>query len=391
MMAASTIDPDSRAEWVDHTRRVVVKIGSRVLVDEHHRLEEAQVGAITRQMAQLHRNGREVVCVTSGAVAAGFGGLGCSERPEDLPSLQASAAVGQARLIGLYRDAFAEHGVTAAQVLLTHADLRARERHLNARNTINRLLAGGVVPIVNENDTVAVDEIRVGDNDLLSALVACLVRADVLVLLTDAEGLMSRPPGPAGDGGELVPVVERITAETYAMAGDPGSRVGTGGMRSKLQAAEMVTRAGERAVIAHGRRPDVLTRLFGGEPLGTVFEPHPQRLQGRKRWIAFFDHPRGELEVDAGAAQAVRDGGGSLLAVGVNAVRGAFGRGDPVRIMGPDGTEIARALVNYPSEDLRRIMGCHSSRITEILGCCEYREVIHRDNLVLTRILSDGT
>ena len=392
-MAGNNVDPDARAEWVDHMRRVVVKIGSRVLVDEQHVLEETQVDAITRQMAQLHRDGREIVCVTSGAIAAGLGGLGCSERPEDLPSLQAAAAVGQARLIGLYRSAFAEHGLSTAQVLLTHADLRARERHLNTRNTFNRLLAGGVIPIVNENDTVAVDEIRVGDNDLLSALVACLVRADVLVLLTDAEGLMSRPPEPSGDGrrsagnnagGVLVRVVERITEETYAMAGDRGSGVATGGMRSKLQAAEMVTRAGERAVIADGRLPDVLTRLFGGEPLGTMFQPHPQRLQGRKRWIAFFDHPRGDLEVDAGAAEAVRNAGRSLLAVGVSAVRGAFGRGDPVRIVGPDGAEIARALVNYPSDDLRRIIGCHSSRIVEILGCCEYPEVVHRDNLVLT-------
>jgi glutamate 5-kinase len=294
-MNVNNVDPSARAEWVDDTRRIVVKIGSRVLVDERYRLQEEQLESLTAQMARLQHAGREVVCVSSGAVAAGLDGLGSAGRPRDLPSLQAAAALGQARLIGLYRAAFAAHGLPSAQVLLTHADLRARERHLNARNTFNRLLAGGIVPIVNENDTVAVEEIRVGDNDLLSALVACLVRADVLVLLTVADGLMSRPPGQAG---EIVPVVERITAETHAMAGDPGSPVSTGGMRSKIQAADMVTRAGERAVIANGCLPDVLDRLFAGEPLGTVFEPRPQRLEGRKRWIAFFDHPRGELEVD---------------------------------------------------------------------------------------------
>ena len=371
--------------WVDDTRRVVVKIGSRVLVDEAHLLDERRVHALTRQMAALRAGGREIVCVSSGAIAAGLGDLGFSDRPRDLPSLQAAAALGQSRLIGLYRRFFAEHGIAAAQVLLTRADLQARARHLNARNTFSRLLRAGVVPIVNENDTVAVDEIRVGDNDLLSALVACLVRADVLVMLTTVDGLMTRPPvASAGDsGGELVEVVDRITPETHAMAGGSESAVATGGMRSKLQAAQMVTMAGERAVIANGRTPDVLTRIFKGDRIGTVFEPRPQRLDGRKRWIAFFDHARGDIEIDAGAAKALRTAGRSLLAVGITAVRGTFERGDAVRIVDPDGSEIGRALVNYASDEVVRILGCKSGEIVKILGCCEYEEVVHRDNLVL--------
>ena len=372
-------DPLRRA-WIDRARRVVVKIGSRVLVDENHRLQEERVADLVGQMARLMRAGRQIICVSSGAIAAGLRGLGLGQRPADLPSLQAAAALGQAGLIGLYRALFAEHDVAAAQVLLTHADMRARERHLNARNTFNRLLADGAVPVVNENDTVAVDEIRVGDNDLLSALVACLVRADVLVLLTTADGLMTRPPA---QGGELIRVVERITADTYAVAGESDSQLATGGMRSKVEAADLVTRAGEWAIIANGRERDVLVRIFDAEPVGTVFEPRPGRLRSRKRWIAFFDRPQGELHVDAGAAEAVRRHGRSLLPVGVKAVTGSFGRGAPVRIIDPQGVEIARALVNYPSQELERILGCRSSRIIEILGGCEYEEAVHRDNLVL--------
>jgi len=370
--------------WIDHIRRVVVKIGSRVIVDERHVLDENRIRALTGQMAALRADGREIICVSSGAIAAGLRDLGCRERPRDLPSLQAAAALGQSKLIGLYRRFFAEHGLAAAQVLLTRADLQARERHLNARSTLNRLLGAGVVPIINENDTVAVDEIRVGDNDVLSALVACLVRADALVLLTTADGLMTRPPGNSGDnGGKLVEVVGTITSDIHAMAGDAGSDLATGGMRSKLQAAEIVTRSGEWAVIANGCTPDVLSRIFAGERLGTVFEPRPTRLGGRKRWIAFFDHPLGDLEIDAGAVDALTADGRSLLAVGIRAVRGTFGRGAPVRIVDQHGIEIGRALVNYPSDELVQILGRRSSEIERILGCCEYEEVVHRDNLVL--------
>lgn len=350
-------------------------------------LDEQRVADLAEQMADVRSGGCEIVCVSSGAIAAGLAVLGCSRRPRDLPTLQAAAAAGQAHLIDLYRRALGRHDLPVAQMLLTHDDLRSRERHLNVRNTVNRLLAGGVVPIVNENDTVAVDEIRVGDNDRLSALVACMVRADMLILLTTADGLMTRPPEPgrggSGEPGELVGRVERVTPQIHAMAGDAGSGLATGGMRTKLEAAEMVTRAGERAVIANGCEPDVLRRIMKGEALGTVFEPHPQKLAGRKRWIAFFDDPRGELHVDAGAADAIIHAGKSLLPVGVLAVKGAFGRGAPIRVIGPDGAEVARGLVNYPSDELRRIIGCRSEKIEQILGSCDYEEVVHRDNLVL--------
>ncbi|MHC4948686.1 MAG: glutamate 5-kinase [Planctomycetota bacterium] len=361
-------------------RRVVVKIGSRALVDHESRLEEDRLAALVDQMAGLRGGGREVVCVSSGAVAAGLRELGCERRPADLPTLQAAAAVGQARLMELYRRSFAAHDLVVAQVLLTHADLRARERHLNARNTLSRLLRRGVVPVINENDTVAVDEIRVGDNDLLSALVACLVRADALVLLTGADGLLTRPPG---EGGRLVPRVERITHDIRAMAGGAGSDVATGGMRSKLEAVEIVTRAGERAVIANAREPDVLGRLFAGETLGTLFDPRERRLADRKRWIAFFDHPRGALHLDGGAVDAVR-AGRSLLAIGIRRAEGRFDRGAPVRLLDPDGVEIGRGLVNYPSDDLDRITGLRSDAIAGVLGTCEYEEVVHRDNLAVT-------
>ncbi len=370
----------ARRDWIDDTRRVVVKIGSRVLVDENHLLDVGQVASLARQMASIRAAGREVICVSSGAVAAGLSGLGLRSRPTDLPSTQAAAAVGQARLIGLYRQLFGEHDIAVAQVLLTHDDMRSRERHLNARNTFSRLLRSGVTPIVNENDTVAIDEIRVGDNDLLSSLVACLVRADLLVMLTNADGLLSRPPS---EDGVLIEHVEQITDETYAMVGDHDSPISTGGMKSKLDAAAMVTRAGERCVIANGRTPDVLPRLFNGENLGTVFEPSPHRLRGRKRWIAFFDHPRGDLCIDDGAAHAIGERGKSLLPVGIKAVTGRFERGAPVRIVNEAGQELARGLVNFSSEQLQRIVGRQTGEASQLLDGCGCDEVVHRDNLVV--------
>jgi glutamate 5-kinase len=294
--------------------------------------------------------------------------------------LQAAAAIGQARLIGLYRRCFAAHGLPIGQVLLTHGDLRSRHRHLNARNTFSRLLSSGCVPIVNENDTVAVDEIRFGDNDLLSALVAMLVRADLLVMLTTVDGLHDRPPE---QGGAVIDTVSRITERIHAMAGGAASAVAVGGMRTKVQAAEMVTQAGEFCVIANGRRPRVISHILAGERIGTVFEPGERRMAGRKRWIAFFDHPRGELHVDEGAAAALCHGGRSLLAVGITSVVGRFGRGTPVRIIGPDGQEIARGLVNYDAEELGRIAGLQTGQVVQALGGPAYGEVVHRDNLVL--------
>lgn len=364
--------------WLLDVRRVVVKVGSRVLVDEENRLDVEQIERLVEQIASLRARGLEVVLVSSGAVAAGLPELRLTRRPRDLPTLQAAAALGQARLIELYRTLFAARSHTVGQALLTHADLRDRPRQLNARNTLGRLIDAGALPIINENDAVAVEEIRVGDNDQLSALVAALIGAQLTILLTTTDGLLTAPPEQMG---ELIPHVARITHDTHAMARGKGADVAIGGMRTKLLAAEIVTRAGERMIIARGREEDVLPRLLDGEPIGTLFEPREKRLKGKQRFIAFFQHPRGTLRVDAGASAALRERGGSLLPVGVRAVEGEFNPGDPVRICDQAGVEIARGLTNYGAADARRLIGKRSDEIGAILGDCLYEEIVHRDNM----------
>ena len=366
--------------WTRDLRRVVVKIGSGVLVDESNQLDEACIDHLVEQMAGLRVAGVDVICVSSGSIAAGLPALGLSRRPADLPSLQAAAAIGQARLIGVYRSLFARHGLEAAQILLTHDDLHARRQHLNARNTLRHLLERGVVPVVNENDTVAVDEIRFGDNDMLSALVATLVHADVLVLLTTVEGLLTAAPQ---DGGTLIPSLEAVTDDIMDLVADTSSSISVGGMRTKLEAARLVTRAGEHCVIAHGRTPEVIRRVIAGEAIGTDVRPSTRRMRGRERWIAFFDRTHGELHLDDGAVRAVRHDGRSVLAIGITRVEGRFECGAPVRLVDPGGVEIGRGLVNYAADDLRRIAGRRSEEILAVLGRCDYDEVVHRDNLVL--------
>ena len=369
-----------RRDWVGGVRRVVVKVGSRVLVDGDHQLDEVWIASLVEQIVRLRGAGVQVVLVSSGAIAAGLPDLGLDRRPRDLPSLQAAAALGQARLIELYRDLFAAHGVSVGLALLTHADMRERDRHLNARNALNRIIEVGAVPVVNENDTVAVEEIRVGDNDQLSALVGNLVRAELVVLLTTVDGLHDRRPE---RGGALVGRVDAVTPEIRAMAGGADDGLGTCGMQTKLDAAEICVRAGERLVIANGREPGVLVRLLAGEPLGTVFAPVADPMPGRKRWIAFFQKPGGTVTVDSGAVRAIRESGGSLLSIGVTGVDGEFAHGDLVSVQGPDGAEVARGLVNYSAGDLARIAGKRSDEIAAALGVCEYEAVVHRDNLVI--------
>lgn len=363
------------------TRRLVVKIGSSLLTNNGAGLDRAALDGWVAQLAALTAEGREVLLVSSGAVACGMQRLQVVKRPRALFELQALAAVGQMGLIEAYEAAFSRHGRHAAQVLLTHDDLVDRRRYLNARSALRRLLALGIVPIINENDTVATEEIRFGDNDTLAALVANLIEAELLIILTDQAGLFDQDPrhhpsarliheAPAGD-----PVF-------IAMAGDPGD-LGRGGMRTKLTAAAKAARSGAATVIVAGREPDVLMRVLAGEVLGTYLYPQASRLVARKQWLAAHLSVRGKLTLDSGAVRVLRESGRSLLPVGVHAVEGDFARGEMVACLDPEGQEVARGLVNYAAPELRLIMGHASDDIERLLGYQDEPEVIHRDNLVI--------
>jgi glutamate 5-kinase len=346
---------------------MVVKLGTGVLTDSRRQPDLAQVRQLVSQMAAQRSAGREVVVVSSGAVGAGMGVLGYDRRPTDIAELQACAAVGQTRLMATYSELFGTFELHVGQVLLTHDDLRQHGRHLNARNTLLTLLAQGVVPIINENDAVSTTELKFGDNDRLSALVACLLPADLLIVLTTVEGVIE------GFGGALprvIPRVERIDAALEVLAGGTMSEVSVGGMASKLAAGRIVMRAGIPMVIASGRKPDALSRILDGAEEGTLFVPAEGRLRGRKRWIAFFHNPAGSLFVDAGAQTALRDQGRSLLPPGITRCEGEFSRGDVVRICDAEGTEFARGVAAYGAAEIR---GNSLSRV----------EIVHRDNLVI--------
>jgi glutamate 5-kinase len=347
--------------------RLVVKVGTGVLTDARKQPDLGQMEQLVGQIAELRRLGREVLLVTSGAVGAGMGALGFHKRPTELDELQACAAVGQSRLMATYEKLFGAFDLAVAQVLLTHDDLEHHERHLNARNTLVTLLRRGIVPIINENDAVSVTELKFGDNDKLSALVASLLPADLLVILTTVDGVIENFGKPAA---RTIPVVERIDAALERMAGGTDSPTAVGGMSSKIQAARIAVRSGIPLVIASGRKKRGLLRAAAGEDEGTLFLPHPTRLQGRKRWIAFFHHPKGTLVVDAGARKALREAGKSLLPPGVARVEGRFERGEVVRICDLDGTEFARGLAGFSSEEIAA-------------GKLKRVEVVHRDNLVV--------
>ena len=363
-------------------RRWVVKIGSAMVTGDGRGLDREAIAAWARQLAELRREGREVVIVTSGAVAEGMARLGWEERPESLPRLQAAAAVGQMGLVEAYAEGLARFDTHSAQILLTHEDLVDRSRYLNARSTLRTLLDLGVVPVVNENDTVATDEIRFGDNDTLAALVANLVEADMLVILTDQPGLFEADPRKHPDA-RLLDEVEAGDPRLESMASPEGGRLGRGGMYTKVLAAKRAARSGAATIVTAGSESDVLCRLAAGETLGTHFRPAANRLAARKQWLAGQLRVRGRLEVDAGASRAVTAQGRSLLPAGVTAVSGEFRRGELVSIAGPDGREFARGLVNYPSGDAARLVGLSSREIAETLGYREENELVHRDNLVL--------
>ena len=369
---------------VSDARRIVVKVGSSLVTNEGRGLDERAIGEWSRQLAILVRAGREVVMVSSGAIAEGMKRLGWSVRPHEIHELQAAAAVGQMGLAQMYESKLRENGLGSAQVLLTHADLADRERYLNARSTLLTLLKLGVVPVINENDTVVNDEIKFGDNDTLGALVANLVEADVLIILTDQKGLYTADPRKDAQA-QFVHQAKAGDAALELMAGGAGSSIGRGGMLTKILAARRAAGSGASTVIAWGREPDVLRRLFSGEPIGTLLVAQTQKTQARKQWIADHLQLRGSVTVDAGAVSKLRDEGKSLLPIGMTSVEGEFSRGDVIAVREASGAEIARGLANYSSFEARLICRKASSEFERLLGYIAEPEMLHRDNLVLTR------
>ena len=354
-------------ESVKTAARIVVKLGTGVLTDSRKQPDPAQLEQLVAQVAALRKSGKEIVLVTSGAVGAGMGALGYEKRPGELAELQACAAVGQSRLMAMYAELFARHNLHVAQVLLTHDDLEHHERHLNARNTLVTLLGRGVVPIINENDAVSFTEIKFGDNDTLSALVASLLPADLLVILTTVDGVIENF-GRANP--KTISVIEKIDSDLEKIARDTDSDTAVGGMASKIQAAKIAVRSGIPLVIASGKKKNVLAKILAGENEGTLFVAPPTKLQGRKRWIAFFHHPQGALFVDDGAKLALREKGRSLLPPGVARCEGGFAAGDVVRICDLNGTEFARGIAKFSAAEVR---GRKLARV----------EVVHRDDLVI--------
>ncbi|WP_210509648.1 glutamate 5-kinase [Natronogracilivirga saccharolytica] len=371
-----------RTGFPEQVKRLVIKVGSRVLVDKQGRPDPAQIQKLTGQIASLRNQNYEVILVSSGAIAAGVQSLGWPRRPVNLPDLQMAAAIGQGVLLNLYSEQLARYDCRLGQVLLTHGDLNDRIRHLNARNTIMSMLRNGIIPVCNENDVVAVDEIRFGDNDLLAAMVAALIDADLLVLLTTSNGLFRAENGRFT---ERIPLLEDITDETLAMAQGKGSGWSSGGMGSKLQSADRAIRSGTPVVIADGYQENVVARLLSGEDLGTLItvSSEEQKLKARKKWIAFFHRPQGSLFVDEGAANAITEKGHSLLPVGVSKVEGRFRAGSLVNIRKSDGKVIARGLTAFDRDEIERIKGKKTVEIPRILGERHHIEIIHRDNMVL--------
>lgn len=339
---------------------------------------------LVRQITDLHNQGKEVLLVTSGAVGAGMGRLGLKQKPKTIPHKQALAAIGQGQLMQVYAKLFSEYGKTVAQVLLTREDLGQRNRYLNARHALLTILDYGLIPIINENDVVAVEELKFGDNDTLSALVAGLVDADLLLILSDIEGLYTADPR-HDDQAALISQVGEITPEIEALAGGAGTIIGTGGMFTKIQAAKIATNSGVSLVIAKGDQRGIINKVVEGQEVGTLFIAKEHKLQSRKRWLAFGLPLHGRLNIDSGAVKALLERGKSLLPRGVIRVEGEFQEGDLVAVCDLTGQEIARGLVNYSSEEVKKIKGCYSKEILTVLGHKHYDEIIHRDNLVVIK------
>ena len=372
----------SRQEIFQTSEYVVVKVGTNVLTGADGRLNVARINKLVDDLVQIQSRGKKVILVSSGAVGAGMGILGLEKRPAEPPKLQAIAAIGQGKLMQTYEEALARYKKYPAQILLTASDLIHRNRYLNARNTFISLFTYGVLPIVNENDTVSVDELNstFGDNDRLAALIANLFMEPLLILLTDVDGLYNGDP--ALESSKLIPLVDRWTPDLMTMVAEKRSGRSKGGMSSKLKAAQILTTAGGSVIIANGDDESTLTRIMNGEEVGTAFFPKG-RLLARKRWLGFAAVPKGAVVIDDGAARALLEKGKSLLAVGITRVKGTFEKGDIVAILNLQGEEVARGLTNYSSDELERIHGRSCGDIREILGECPYEEVVHRDNIQL--------
>jgi glutamate 5-kinase len=387
MKGKRTVNSTKRSEILASVRRVVVKVGSGVLTEKDG-LNVPVMNALSDDICSLRKAGKEIILVSSGAIASGLRKVGMSRRPQSVSQQQAMAAVGQSSLMHVWEDAFAHHGQKVAQILLTRDDLTHRRRYLNARNTMFALLGWGILPVINENDTVVVDEIKFGDNDNLGAMVTNLTEAHLLINLTDINGLYDKDPRTHEDA-RLIRVVDRITREMLDHASGIPGFLGTGGMASKIRAAEKVAHGGIPSIIANGLRPNILSRIFQSEEEGTLFLPRDIPLCSRKHWIAFTKAPKGALRIDAGAQKAILNNGKSLLPSGIQEVRGRFSLGDKVALVDASDRELAVGMVNYHSGDIRKIMGLKTGEIEGVLGFKHDDEVIHRDNLVLTNDLEE--
>ncbi|MCP5462647.1 MAG: glutamate 5-kinase [bacterium] len=369
-------------------QRIVIKLGTGLLTDDNGLLDTSVINKLVPQIALLMHEGKQIILVSSGAIGCGFQFLNLDKRPSTLPLLQASASVGQAKLMNVYDKLFSKKNITIAQILLTREDLKTRKRHLNIKNTLNCLINRKALPIINENDTVSIDEIRFGDNDLLSALVANLLQADLLINLTNVDGVRKKSADGKSLEKDIIPSVKGVPSSLLTHTIAEKSALGSGGMDAKLKAARIITTAGECMVIANGRTKNILLRICNGEDIGTLFIPSQTRMESRKRWIAFFHGTRGTIVIDQGAQDALLCNGKSLLPSGIVSIEGKFAIGDSVALIGLDRKEIGIGLVNFSSDEIHKIRGCHSSEIEKILGYRSYSAVIHRDNFVTTRTLS---
>ncbi len=372
---------DDYRKDIKSSKVVVVKVGTSTITNEQGHINERAIDCISQQIAQLHRFGKNVILVTSGAIGVGIGKLGLKEKPSTIPQKQACAAVGQSILMEIYEKSFNNYGITLGQVLLTREDVSDRARYLNSRNTLVSLFDYGVIPVINENDTVAVDEIKVGDNDTLAALVSSLIGACLLIILSDIEGVFTADPKHNKDA-QLIEVISPDMSGCEFEIGNEGSPYSTGGLKTKIQAARIASGSGIPMIIADGSTKDIILRVLEGESIGTLFMPCNYKMGSRKRWIAYNVQPTGEIIIDQGASSALKDKGKSLLPSGIKEVRGEFSQADCIVIKDESGQEFARGLTNYSSEELNKIIGLQTHDIQSVLGYKFYDEVVHRDNLV---------